>query len=229
MKLDTAESVLVTRDADECIQRSNAPNLCRGQQNGFIRAMSSMMIHQRDYDGATKLLEERIELIRRRIDNEEEGVDGWVVDLSSYLVSLADVHLAKGDLEDMRRALVEALFFTKALVAKGEEDMKRRMLFVLEKLAYHASLVEDEEGTLNYLKQAIDLGMELHSHPNYRLGSLLFQCGKLSVRLNDEVERGIEQMTEGVAILARVCGSDDQRVVRAKETLITARQVQRSC
>jgi len=187
--------------------------------------MAKVMIHNQDYGGATRLLEDRIELIRYRINNEEDDVDDWVVDLSSCLLSLADVHLATGDLNSMKQKLTEASFLIKALQDDGDGFRDRRMLFVLEKLAYHASLVDDKKETLKYLTQAIELGTEIYNHDNYRLGSMLFQCGKLSVQLQSDVEKGIEQMTKGVVILARVCGSDDQRVVRAKETLLAARRV----
>ena len=225
VKLDTAESVYVEDDDDGCIKKSDVPRVCRGQHNGFVRAMSKVMIDNQDYDGATKLLGDRIELIRCRIKNEEEDVDSWVADLSSCLLSLADVHLVTGDLDGMKQKLTEALFLIENSEDEGEGSRKCRMLFVAEKLAYHASLVDDKHGMLNYLGRAIKLGKETCNHDNYRMGSMLIKCGELNVQLNGEVEKGIEQMSDGVDILARVCGDDDQSlVVLAKKSLLAARE-----
>ena len=53
---------------------------------------------------------------------------------------------------------------------------------------------------------------------NFRLGLMLTQAGKLNI-VCDNKERGLDQMEEGIDMLARLYGDDNKHVKRATEDL----------
>ena len=245
------EAVFVCRDDDDHIRvlpaESDgdaavvAPSL--GHENHFVRAMSKIMIQNDDFSDATELLMERIDSIRRTIDGvmaagsaaaavEDDGnntnhgnnnvrLDDERFYLSGFLLSLADVHEAQGEYGKMKDALDESLRLIDEMAEDGERS--RRRLHVLEKLALHATLTKNQKANITYLEEAIALGQEISDQESYRLGTLLYDCGRLNAAgQRQQRERGIEQMSKGVEILSRVCGRQDSRVVEARETLEAA-------
>jgi len=240
------EAVFVCRDDDDHIRVLPAesdleaavvvPSL--GHENHFVRAMSKIMIQNDNFSDATDLLVERIDSIRRTIDSataagsaaavEDDGnsnnnvsLDNERFYLSGFLLSLADVHEAKGEYAEMKDALDESLRLIDEMAEDGERS--RRRLHVLEKLALNATLTKNQKANITYLEEAIALGQQISDQESYRLGTLLYDCGRLNAAgKRQQRERGIEQMSKGVDILSRVCGRHDSRVVEARETLEAA-------
>ena len=244
------EAVFVCRDDDDHIRVLPAesdmeaavvvPSL--GHENHFVRAMSKIMIQNDNFSDATDLLVERIASIRKTIDSmtkagSAEGAAAAIEDdgnnnnnvsldnerfyLSGFLLSLADVHEAKGEYAEMKDALDESLRLIDEMAEDGERS--RRRLHVLEKLALNATLTKNQKANITYLEEAIALGQQISDQESYRLGTLLYDCGRLNAAgKRQQRERGIEQMSKGVEILSRVCGRQDSRVVEARETLEAA-------
>jgi hypothetical protein len=84
-------------------------------------------------------------------------------------------------------------------------------------LATHAALNNDKFEALRYSEKAILLAKETTlGQDSFRMGLLLFQTGKLNVACNKR-QRGLSQMSDGIAILERLYGSDNEDVANATE------------
>lgn len=218
IQLDMGDEIVVQTDDDSYITHSSLPPVCRGELNGFIHVMSKMLIYNEEYDEAAKMLRERITLIRSKIENNPNNSDVayWRVDLSNLLFYSAEMYHAMGSLEEMKAALDEAL----TLIEISRDKSKRhRLLNVTAKLATHAALTSDKHAALLYSEEAIILAKETTGgHDSFRLGLIMFQCGKLNVAC-DDMRRGVGQMSEGVEILARLYGCDNRHVRLATEDI----------
>jgi hypothetical protein len=218
VRLDNNDELFVESDDDSCIKYSTSPRVSRAEQNsnGFVHVVSRMLINNEEYEEAQEMLQEKIEVMRSKIKNNSSHTDvaKWRVDLSHFLCYMSEVHQASGSLEDMKLALVEALVLTKL---SSDKSKPHRLLDVTSKLATHATLNGDNRNALRYSEEAILLVKETtHGQDSFRLGSLLIETGKLNVACNMR-ERGLTQMSDGINILDRLCGSDNKQVVQANE------------
>ena len=218
VRLDTNEDLFVESDDSSCIKLATSR---RGEQNGFVHVvsvhvMSKMLISNGEYKEAQAMLQEKIEMMRSKIkkNSSHSNVAKWRVDLSHFLCYLSEVHQASGSLDEMKLALVEALVLTKLA---NDKSKPHRLLDVTSKLARHATLNGDNQNALKYSEEAILLVKETtQDQSSFRLGSLLIETGKLNIVCNMR-ERGLEQMSEGIDILDKLCGSDSNEVIQAKE------------
>ena len=102
--------------------------------------MGENLVEEGDYDGAIKLLQDRISTIRSRVETEIEMLDGWgddvadphllvnqrwLVDLSNFLLDLADVYAAMESYDEMKSVIEESLHWTKFV--DGEEPSSREV------------------------------------------------------------------------------------------------------
>lgn len=212
-RLDNGDELYIEVDDDSYIKYSDAPRICRGEQNGFVHVMSRMLIYNEEYEEAREMLQDRIKMTRANIEN-NNNVTGSRVDLSYFLCYLADVHQATKSLDEMKAALEESL----SLIELSNDASKpHRLLNVTSKLATHAALNNDKFEALRYSEKAILLAKETTlGQDSFRMGLLLFQTGKLNVACNKR-QRGLSQMSDGIAILERLYGSDNEDVANATE------------
>ena len=215
VNLDSGEIAYAPLDEDACIKKSNTPRVCRGVSNGFVHVMSKILLYNKEYDEAREMLEERVSMIRSNIKISPQDNDAKV-DLSNFLLYLAEVHQATGSLDQMETALDEALF----LIETSQDKFRsNRLLNVTAKLAMHSALSNDKYAARNYSEEAITLAKEtMDGMDSFRLGLMLIQCGKLNIGCSKK-ERGIKQMSEGVDILTRMYGSDNSSVKMAADEL----------
>mmetsp|Transcript_24111 Transcript_24111/g.43433 ORF Transcript_24111/g.43433 Transcript_24111/m.43433 type:complete len:600 (-) Transcript_24111:720-2519(-) len=225
VELDTGDDVFVNLDSDSHIKESSAPLVCRGEINGMVHVMSKMMIYNQEYGTAEKMLQERVTMIRSKIKSnvQHKHVNSWRVDMSNFLCYLSEVHQATGSLHEMRAALDEAL---ELIEISQDKSKSHRLLNVTSKLATHAALTSDKYAALLFSEEAIILARETTGgHDSFRLGLMMFQCGKLNVACDDR-ERGLEQMSEGLEILTRLYGRDNKHIkLMAKDHLKTANAI----
>jgi hypothetical protein len=216
VRLDNSDELYVEADDDSYIKHSTSPRVSRSENNGFVHVVSRMLINNKEYDEAREMLQEKIETMRSKIKNNlsHGDVSKWRVDLSHFLCYLAEVHQASGSLDEMRSALVESMVLIKL---SNEKSKPHRLLDVTSKLVTHATLNGDNLAALKYSEEAVLLVKETtHGQDSFRLGLLLFETGKLNVVCNKR-ERGLTQMMDGISILDRLCGSDSEHVVQARE------------
>ena len=89
----------------------------------------------------------------------------------------------------------------------------------------HATLTSDKYAALLYSEEAIFLAKETPGrHNSFRLGLMMFQCGKLNIGYNAR-QRGLAQMSEGMGIVTRLYGCDNTHVQLATEDLRKIRRV----
>ncbi|KAL7544603.1 hypothetical protein ACHAWF_007975 [Thalassiosira exigua] len=221
VQLDTGDGLFVGIDGDDFIRTSTLGHVCRGEHNGFVRAMVSLLLHNGDFDEATGVLRERIEVLRSKIEtcSSQRYADCYRVDLTSYLWYMSEVQQATGRLDEMKETLDEALALNDTL---KDGARSQRQLNLSEKLALHSSLVGDDRSALRHFEEAVALAKSLSDVDSFRLGFALFKCGKLNVRCGNGA-MGLEQVAEGVDMLSRVCGDDDERVQKARQQLETLR------
>ena len=107
IQLDTGDTIFAEKDDDSIIKQSTAPRVCRGELNGFVHVLSKMMIYNEAYDDAAQILLERIEKIRSKIEHNahDDDVPYWRVDLSNFLLHLAETYQAMGSLPEMKKVL----------------------------------------------------------------------------------------------------------------------------
>ena len=204
-------------------QPTIASPICKGELNGYVHVMSKMLIYNEKYDEATKMLEEQISWIRLKLEDKPRVKDAIQlrIDLSNLLLYLAEVHQATGLLDDMKDALDVAL----SLIEMSQDRSRNyRLMNLTAKLATHAALTNDKYSALEYSEEAIILAREtLGEYDSFRLGLMLLQCGKLNLGCNN-IDRGVAQMTEGIDMLTRMYGSDNENVRMAREDLRAIRE-----
>ena len=197
--------------------------ICKGELNGYVHVMSKMLIYNEKYDEATSMLEEQISWIRLKLEEKPrvKETSQLRVDLSNLLLYLAEVHQATGSLDEMKDALDVAL----SLIEMSQDRSRNyRLMNLTAKLATHAALTNDKYSALEYSEEAIILAREtLGEYDSFRMGLMLLQCGKLNLGCND-IDRGVAQMTEGIDMLTRMYGSDNENVMTARENLRAIRE-----
>jgi len=223
------DEIFIHADSNDWIKKSTSPHICRGELNGMIHVMSKTLIFNEEYEAAEEMLQERIGVLRSKIKSKEDwgdfeddsgqasDVSYLKVDLSNFLVHLSEVYQAQAKLDEMKEVLDEAL----DLIEDSTDDnfKKHRLLNVASKLAIHAGLSSDKHSALDYLEESIVLAEDTTmGWDNFRLGLMLTQAGKLNIAC-DNKERGLDQMEEGIDMLARLYGDDNKHVKRATEDL----------
>ena len=213
--LDNDDELYVDMDEDSCIRQSTRPRGCRNEHNdGFVHVISRMLINNEEYEEAKEMLQEKIEIMRYRIKTNSSNGDvaNWRVNLSHFLTYLAEVYQATGSLEEMKLALVEAMVLTKL---SNDKSKPHRLLDISSKMATYSTLNGDNRTALKYSEEAILLVKQTtFGQDSFRLGSLLVETGKLNIACNMR-DRGLTQMSDGIKILDRLCGSDNSEVVKA--------------
>lgn len=200
-------------------ESSNASSpICKGEYNGYLHVMCKMLIHNQKYDEAINMLANQISWIRLKLVSkpEEKEVVELRIDLSNSLLYLAEVHQATGTLNEMKHALDEALTL---IETSQDRSRNHRLLNLTAKLATHAALTNDKYSALEYSEESIVLAREaMGDYDNFRLGLMLLQVGKLNLGCGN-MDRGKMQMTEGINMLTRMYGSDNEDVQKAKGIL----------
>mmetsp|Transcript_32528 Transcript_32528/g.68395 ORF Transcript_32528/g.68395 Transcript_32528/m.68395 type:complete len:557 (-) Transcript_32528:149-1819(-) len=184
--------------------------------------MSELLISNEDYDGATKLLQERIALIRSKIEQgniQGDDVTCWTVDLSNFLLDLAQVYEITKSIEDLKEILDESL----ALIYIDEDGSSGKKSSVLLGLARHATLIDEKSVALEYIEEAITLHKEQTNFDCARKFDILHHAGHLNIECNNR-ERGIGQLSEALEIITTVYGHDHMQVCMLKEELRKIRE-----
>ena len=142
---------------------------------------------------------------------------GWFTNTTCNPMISTEVYQAKGSLDEMELSLNASLLLTEK--SQHTKSKKHRLLDIASKFATHAALTGKKYDALKYSEEAIPLIRETtRGHDSFRLGLTLLQCGKLNVGCNNK-ERGLSQMSEGVAMLTRLYGKDNKSVMQAREDL----------
>jgi len=144
------------------------------------------------------------------------------LDFARCLGDLAYIYEGKGELDNMKSALDQAL---KALhLAKLEKGTSsRRKINILSSLAKHAYLVGDKSVAMERYEECISLTRGQAKENDMLLATLLIKSGNLELELGNK-ERGVEQISESVDIMSIVYGRDNRKVFQFAKCLDTIKK-----
>ena len=193
----------------------------------FTTMMGENLVEEGDYDGAIKLLQDRISTIRSRVETEIEMLDGWgddvadphllvnqrwLVDLSNFLLDLADVYAAMESYDEMKSVIEESLHWTK--LVDGEEPSSREVnaIMALAKLCYSTG---EKGSALEYSEKAISLIKNCDDTDQDRLLNLLWQAGELNIYFGKR-KRGMRQLNNYLDIATKLYGNNHESAQSAR-------------
>jgi len=198
--------------------------------------MAGNLAEEGDYDGAIKLLQDRISKIKSRVEAEIEEADievltrflcddvsdphrlvnpKWLIDLSNFLLDLSDVYSSMNRFDEMKLAIDESLHYAKFV--DGDKPSAREVN-AISALARHCYLTGEKGSALEYAEKAIRLIENSGDVDQDILLNLLWHAGELNIYFGKK-KRGMRQLNEFLDKATILYGNNHGKTQKAREEI----------